>query len=45
MQTYNFIITRLLLKQMAAQATNFTQAQDKLSDLEFIEIVLKAYTN
>lgn len=45
MQTYNPIITRLLVKQMGAISTNFTQAQDQLSDSEFIEIVMNAYTN
>lgn len=45
MKTYNPIITRLLVKQMSAISSSFTPAQDQLSDSEFIEIVMNAYTS
>jgi hypothetical protein len=45
MQTYNPIITRLLVKQMAIISKNFSVPDDKLSDTELIKIVMDAYTS
>ncbi|NCG71299.1 hypothetical protein GWK93_09870, partial [Vibrio parahaemolyticus] len=45
MQTYNPIITRLLIKNMAPIAQSFTPPQEILSDAELIEIVMDAYAS
>jgi hypothetical protein len=43
MQTYNPVITRMLVKQMAIIAKKFENPEDKLIDKELTEIVMKAY--
>jgi hypothetical protein len=45
MQTYNPIITRMLVKQMAMIAQDFEVPDEKLNDEELISIIMETYTN
>ena len=45
MQTYNPIITRMLVKKMAMIAQNFEVPDEELNDGELISIIMETYTN